>query len=133
MTVRAGLYVTNQHPIGCDLKVAQEGQLGLVRYARDHAWDAVWVGQHHLSDTMAMPQPVPLLARLMPESGDMALGMGVCLIGLHNPVDVAETFASIDVMSGGRLVFGVGLGYRDVESDACGSRATSACGGSSRT
>lgn len=120
MTIRFGIYVTNQHPIGCDLQAAQEGQIELVRDARDHGWDSVWVGQHHLSDTMAMPHPVPLLARLIPESGDMALGMGVCLIGMHNPVDVAETFASLDVLSGGRLVFGVGLGYRDVEFDAFG-------------
>jgi alkanesulfonate monooxygenase SsuD/methylene tetrahydromethanopterin reductase-like flavin-dependent oxidoreductase (luciferase family) len=120
MTIRVGIFVTNQHPIGGDLKADQEGQIELVRFARDHGWDSVWVGQHFLSDTMAMPQPVPLLARLVPESGDMSLGMGVCLIGLHNPVEVAETFASLDVMSGGRLVFGVGLGYRDVEFDAFG-------------
>jgi alkanesulfonate monooxygenase SsuD/methylene tetrahydromethanopterin reductase-like flavin-dependent oxidoreductase (luciferase family) len=43
---------------------------------------------------------------------------GILLLGLHNPVEVAETMASLDVIWGGRFVFGIGLGYRDVEFDA---------------
>jgi alkanesulfonate monooxygenase SsuD/methylene tetrahydromethanopterin reductase-like flavin-dependent oxidoreductase (luciferase family) len=54
------------------------------------------------------------------EAGDMTIGLGVLLLNLHNPVYVAETVASMDVICRGRLVFGVGLGYRDVEFDAFG-------------
>ena len=43
---------------------------------------------------------------------------GILLIGLHNPVEMAEMVASLDVIWGGRFVFGIGLGYRDVEFDA---------------
>ena len=43
---------------------------------------------------------------------------GILLLGLHNPVEVAETMASLDIIWGGRFVFGIGLGYRDVEFDA---------------
>src|SRR2546426_1075807 len=43
---------------------------------------------------------------------------GVLLINLHNPVDLAECVASLDVIWRGNFVFGVGLGYRDVEFDA---------------
>src|SRR5690606_26269053 len=40
---------------------------------------------------------------------------------LHKPIDVAEQWANIDVMSGGKLIFGVGIGYRDVEFQAFGT------------
>ena len=52
----------------------------------------------------------------------MMLGIGVLLINLHNPVYVAETVATMDVIAGGNMAFGVGLGYRDVEFDAFGVR-----------
>lgn len=42
---------------------------------------------------------------------------GIVLIGLHNPVEIAECMASLDVIWQGNFVFGVGLGYRDVEFD----------------
>ena len=52
----------------------------------------------------------------------MTVGMGVLLLNLHNPVNVAETVASMDILARGNFVFGVGLGYREVEFDAFGVR-----------
>lgn len=122
--VQVGLFLTNQHPRGSDLVAAQHGQLEMVRHARDQGWDSVFVGQHFLTSPMAMLQPVPFLARLAADAGDMRLGLGILLLPLLNPVHVAETVASLDILTGGRLTFGVGLGYRDVEYAAFGlSRA----------
>ena len=118
--IRVGLFLTNQQPPGTDLVAALDEQLALVRFVGDMGWDSVWAGQHYLTDSLAMLQPVPFLARLAAESGSMRVGMGVLLLGLHNPVEVAEVFASLDIISGGRLVFGVGLGYREAEFDAFG-------------
>jgi alkanesulfonate monooxygenase SsuD/methylene tetrahydromethanopterin reductase-like flavin-dependent oxidoreductase (luciferase family) len=69
---------------------------------------------------MPMTQPVPFLARLAAETGEMRVGLGILLLALANPVEVAETFASMDVVTGGRFTLAVGLGYRDVEYDAFG-------------
>ena len=91
----------------------------MVHHARDHGWDSLWSGQHYLNEGNNQQfQLVPFLARLMPEAGDMTVGLGILLINLHNPVYVAETVASLDIMARGNFVFGVGLGYRDVEFDA---------------
>jgi alkanesulfonate monooxygenase SsuD/methylene tetrahydromethanopterin reductase-like flavin-dependent oxidoreductase (luciferase family) len=117
--VQIGLYLTNQHPVEADLVEALRGQIRLLHHARDHGWDSVWSGQHFLP-TMAMTQPAPFLARLAAESGEMRVGLAILLLALANPLDVAETFASLDVVSGGRFTLGVGLGYRDVEYDAFG-------------
>jgi alkanesulfonate monooxygenase SsuD/methylene tetrahydromethanopterin reductase-like flavin-dependent oxidoreductase (luciferase family) len=97
---------------------ALEEQILMVRAARDRGWDAVATGQHYLSEGMAQLQLVPFLSRLAAEAGEMTGIAGVLLLSLHNPVEVAEQVASLDVIWKGRLVFGVGLGYREVEFDA---------------
>jgi alkanesulfonate monooxygenase SsuD/methylene tetrahydromethanopterin reductase-like flavin-dependent oxidoreductase (luciferase family) len=117
--VQIGLYLTNQHPVGSDMVEALGGQIRLLHHARDQGWDSVWGAQHFLA-TMAMTQPVPFLARLAAEAGEMRADLGILLLALANPLDVAETFASMDVVCGGRFTLGVGLGYRDVENDAFG-------------
>jgi alkanesulfonate monooxygenase SsuD/methylene tetrahydromethanopterin reductase-like flavin-dependent oxidoreductase (luciferase family) len=91
----------------------------LLHHARDRGWDSVWGAQHFLP-TMAMTQPGPFLARLAAEAGEMRVGLGILLLALANPLEVAETYASMDVVCGGRFTLGVGLGYRDVEYDAFG-------------
>ena len=118
--VKIGLFLTNQHPTGSDLVAGQDAQLEMFRFARDEGWDSVFAGQHWLTEGLAMPQPIPLLARIAAESDDMAVGLGVMLLALYNPVDAAELAASLDITTAGRFVFGVGLGYRDVENRAFG-------------
>lgn len=118
-TVKVGLFLTNQQPVGRDLVQALDEQLAMLRRARDLGWDSVWTGQHYLP-TMQMLQPVPFLARLAADAGDMAIGFGIHLLALQNPVAAAEEAASLDVVSRGRLIYGVGLGYRDVEYSAFG-------------
>ncbi len=78
------------------------------------------VGQHFLSHPYQMLQSVPLLARLAAETGPMRIGTGILLLPLLNPLEAAENLATLDALSGGRLVVGVGLGYRAVENAAFG-------------
>ncbi|MBI2202552.1 MAG: LLM class flavin-dependent oxidoreductase [Candidatus Rokubacteria bacterium] len=116
--MKVGLFLTNQNPPGSDMVAALEAQYVMTRLARDRGWDAVASGQHYLSEGMSQLQLIPFLARLAAEAGAMTGIVGVLLAGLHHPVEVAECIASLDVIWGGNLVFGVGLGYRDVEFDA---------------
>lgn len=102
------------------MREALDEQLVLLAAARDARWDSIFTGQHYLTDSTAQLQPVPFLARLAAESGDMQLGIGILLLTVANPVAVAEEIASLDVICGGRVVLGVGLGYRDVEFSAFG-------------
>jgi len=113
------LYLTNQHPPGTDMREGFAESLQLFRQVRDAGWDMVFTGHHYLS-TFAQFQPVPFLARLAAEAEHLTLGLGVQLISLLNPLDVAEHIATLDVICGGRFIYGVGLGYRDVEFAALG-------------
>jgi alkanesulfonate monooxygenase SsuD/methylene tetrahydromethanopterin reductase-like flavin-dependent oxidoreductase (luciferase family) len=115
--VRFGLFVSWQHPAETDAGRALAEHLEQVRFVRDH-FQLVLAGQHFLSQPWQMAQTVPLLARVAADAGEMRVGAGVLLITLLNPVEVAENAATLDAITGGRFVLGVGLGYRDEENAA---------------
>lgn len=118
--LRIGLFLANQQPHHADMVAALGEQIGLVHLVRDLGWDSLWTGQHFLTDSSAQLSPTVAMARLAAEAGEMEIGLGVLLLALLNPVDVAEQVASLDVVCGGRAVLGVGLGYRQAEFDAFG-------------
>jgi alkanesulfonate monooxygenase SsuD/methylene tetrahydromethanopterin reductase-like flavin-dependent oxidoreductase (luciferase family) len=86
-----------------------------VRLARDLGFDSISASQHYVAAPFQYFQPIPLLARIAAESGEMMLITNILLLPLYNPVDLAEQLATLDIICDGRLVCGVGLGYRDVE------------------
>ena len=118
--LRFGLFLSNSQPPERDPVAALGDQLRMVSLARDGGWDGVFTGQHYLLDEVRKLQPAPFLARLCAETGSMDIGLAVVLLALQNPVDVAETVASLDVLSAGKVIFGAALGYRDAEYDAFG-------------
>src|SRR5438132_9795397 len=91
-----------------------------VRLARAVGFTSVWASPHYLSDPFTYFQPIPTLARVAAEARGMTLGTGCLLLPLHHPVEIAEQLATLDVVTAGRSVFGVGLGYRVVENEAMG-------------
>jgi len=99
-------------------RVSVPDLLAQVRTARDAGFASLWLPHHYLVAPMQMLQPMPLLGRLVPETGGMTLGMDILLLPLLNPVHVAEEWATLDVLSEGRAVLGVGLGYRPEEFGA---------------
>ena len=118
--MRFGLFVAAQYPAGEDPAARLAEHLEQVRFVRDAGFHSVFAGQHFLPAPFQMLQPVPLLARLAAETGDMRVGAGILLLPLLNPVEVAEHAATLDVVTGGRFVLGVGLGYRAEENAALG-------------
>ena len=119
--MKVGLFLTNQQYLSTDMVSALDEQIAMVRLIRDKGWDSLFSGQHYLNEgDNQQLQLVPLLARLIPEAGEMQVGLGILLLNLHNPVYTAETVATLDVLARVNFVFGVGLGYRHVEFDAFG-------------
>ncbi|GAA2567877.1 LLM class flavin-dependent oxidoreductase [Mycolicibacterium diernhoferi] len=88
--------------------------------ARDAGFDSVWLPHHYLTEPMQMMQPFTLLGYLVPETGNMLLGMDILLLPMLSPTMVAEEWATLDVLSGGRAVLGVGMGARPEEFEAMG-------------
>jgi alkanesulfonate monooxygenase SsuD/methylene tetrahydromethanopterin reductase-like flavin-dependent oxidoreductase (luciferase family) len=92
----------------------------VVRAAAGLGFAWVSIGHHWLSHPTVWPQPMPLLARLAPETGAMRLKTSMLLLPLLNPVDVAENVATLDHITHGRLDVGVAIGYREKELEAAG-------------
>jgi probable F420-dependent oxidoreductase len=113
--MRFGLLLDTQFPRGESATQRLDGLLDQVRAARDQGLDSVWVSQHYLATPFQMLQPLPVLARIAGEAGSLQIGTNIFLLPIHNPVYVAEQVATLDVISGGRFIFGVGLGYRPEE------------------
>jgi alkanesulfonate monooxygenase SsuD/methylene tetrahydromethanopterin reductase-like flavin-dependent oxidoreductase (luciferase family) len=74
-----------------------------------------WVGEHHFSDYGTLGGPPVFLAALAARTTAMRLGPAVSVLPFHDPLRLAEDYATLDVISGGRLEFGVGRGYQPGE------------------
>jgi len=73
--------------------------------------------EHHFTGQGQVSASMTLLAYLAAKTSRIRLGTGVVVLPWHNPVLVAEQAATLDLLSGGRLDFGVGKGYRKLEFD----------------
>jgi alkanesulfonate monooxygenase SsuD/methylene tetrahydromethanopterin reductase-like flavin-dependent oxidoreductase (luciferase family) len=114
LAVKFGLAVMNDFPPGTVPGDRVPLLREQVRAANAAGIDSVWVLQHYLGN-MPTLQPLPLLSALAADAGPMFLGTNMFILPLRHPVDVAEEFATLDHITGGRAIAGFGLGYRENE------------------
>lgn len=114
-----GFMLAGQFLSDGDPQAGVRDALEQVRLAREAGFDSMWMSQHFVADFKFL-QTVPFLARLIAESGDMHVGTAVLLATFYHPVLLAEELATLDVISGGRLILGAGSGYREAEFRAFG-------------
>lgn len=82
---------------------------------------AVWVTEHHFQPFGGLlSAPVVFLAAVSQRTSTIRLGASVAVLPLHNPLHLAEAWATLDVLSGGRVEFGVGRGFSRWEYEAFG-------------
>ncbi|ROO85816.1 alkanesulfonate monooxygenase SsuD/methylene tetrahydromethanopterin reductase-like flavin-dependent oxidoreductase (luciferase family) [Actinocorallia herbida] len=117
--MKFGIMAPHQYPFEDDLRTRLRELTGLVEHAADLGYHSVWTINHFLSN-LATPQPISMMARLIECSGEMRIGSGILLLPLFHPVHVAEEFATLDQLSGGRVSLGVAAGYREHEFQALG-------------
>ena len=87
--------------------------------AETHGFHSAWFAEHHFHAYGGHIPSVPVLASAVAQrTKKLRLGSGICLIPLQDPIRVAEQFAMLDCLSGGRLEFGIGRGFQKMEYDA---------------
>lgn len=86
-----------------------------VQYAEELGFDSVWVAEHHSSRYGIFPSLMPILSFMAAQTKKIRIGGGVSVLPFHNPIFLAEEAAMLDVLSNGRLEFGVGRGSADYE------------------
>jgi probable F420-dependent oxidoreductase len=93
--------------------------LALCAEAEGMGFDSVFVGHHRFTPGFGRTvNPLVLLTAIAARTERLLLGTSIQLLATQHPLDVAEEYASLDVIAGGRLIFGPGLGYRAYEYDA---------------
>jgi probable F420-dependent oxidoreductase len=118
MALRIGIGLfTGQIPAGSSRTFAQEYRemLELVRMAESLGFDSAWVSEHHGSSDGYLPSLLPMLAAFAAVTDRIELGTGLVLTPLHDPLRLAEDAAVVDQLSNGRLILGLGLGWREEE------------------
>src|SRR5260370_4361393 len=102
------------------------------RAAEEAGFESLWTGEHViLPDPQVPPSPVaadyPMndpavaLAFIAAHTSRIRLGTGIIILPQRNPVVLAKALASLDVLSIGRLIFGIGVGYLRPEFKAIGA------------
>lgn len=91
-----------------------------VEAAEDLGFDSFWVAEHHFHEYGAVPAPPVFLAAAAQRTRRIRLGAAVVVLPFHNPLQVAEDYAMVDMLSAGRLDLGAGSGYLRHEYDGFG-------------
>lgn len=107
----------------------------LARFAEDRGFDALFIGEHtHLplaphrygdaisDDYKKFYDPFVTLSQAAAVTERLKLGTAVCLLTEHHPITLAKTVATLDHLSGGRVILGVGTGWNDAEMENYGIR-----------
>jgi alkanesulfonate monooxygenase SsuD/methylene tetrahydromethanopterin reductase-like flavin-dependent oxidoreductase (luciferase family) len=118
--MKLSLIVRGQHPATDDIRDRLRDDLELVRRAEEVGFDGIVKGSHYSAHPFQSVQQFPFLAQVAAIAPKLRIICGLVLLPLHKPLDLAEQLATLDIMSNGKLVFGCGIGYRDVEFKAFG-------------
>jgi len=109
-----------------------DGMVGIARAAEAAGLESLWTGEHVvLPDPQAPPSPATpqtpfldpavALAHVAAHTTRIRLGTGIIILPQRNPIVLAKELASVDVVSRGRLLFGLGAGYLEPEFRAIGA------------
>jgi len=89
--------------------------LDLFTLAETLGFGAAYVFEHHFTDDDYMASPMVAATAIAARTKQMRIGPDIAILPLYDPIRVAEDGAVLDLLSNGRLDFGVGLGYRPEE------------------
>jgi alkanesulfonate monooxygenase SsuD/methylene tetrahydromethanopterin reductase-like flavin-dependent oxidoreductase (luciferase family) len=113
--MKVGLYLTTQFTPETNVLNARNEMVEQVRLARKNGFASLWVPHHYLTQPMQMLAPIPVMAYLAREAEGMLMGPNILVMPLLNPAHVAEDAVTLDLLTGGNYVLGIGVGYREAE------------------
>ena len=84
-------------------------------YLEEHGHDALMISEHHASDDGYLPSPLVVTAAVAARTSRIPITVSALLVNFYEPVKLAEDVAVLDHLSGGRVSYTIGLGYRPEE------------------
>ena len=107
--MRIGLFCTFENPQR-DYRSAYADQIALVQLIEKIGFDEAWVAEHHFNPDAASASCLAILAHLAARTARIRLGSAASLLPFHDPIQIAEDVATLDILSDGRFDFGVAKG-----------------------
>jgi alkanesulfonate monooxygenase SsuD/methylene tetrahydromethanopterin reductase-like flavin-dependent oxidoreductase (luciferase family) len=96
----------------------QETELGVL--AEECGFDSVWAAEHHFDDYSMCPDNLQLMSYLAARTSRIKLGTGAVILPWNDPLRVVEKVTMLDILSGGRVLFGMGRGLAKMEYEGFG-------------
>jgi alkanesulfonate monooxygenase SsuD/methylene tetrahydromethanopterin reductase-like flavin-dependent oxidoreductase (luciferase family) len=114
-----GLITCQTHPDDPrDWQALYSEALELAVMAESAGAESIWVSEHHFTDDGYLPALLPLMSALSAVTTTASIGSAMVLAPLYDPVRLAEDAAVTDLISRGRVILGLGLGWREEEFTA---------------
>jgi probable F420-dependent oxidoreductase len=125
--MKFGLFGINQGALAMNPALLGE----VAKAAEDLGYESLWTGEHMcvpsprappspMEPTDPLLDPMPALTWAGAHTSKILLGTGILLLPQRNPVALAKEVASVDVLTGGRFLLGIGVGYLEPEFRAVG-------------
>jgi limonene 1,2-monooxygenase len=108
--LRFGVFASPFHPPGYSAVRAIAETIELAETLDRLGFDELWVGEHHSAGWELIASPEIFLSHLAARTRRIRLGTGVASLPYHHPFTISERMVLLDVLSGGRAMFGVGPG-----------------------
>jgi alkanesulfonate monooxygenase SsuD/methylene tetrahydromethanopterin reductase-like flavin-dependent oxidoreductase (luciferase family) len=117
-----GIFLTMPSPDARPSKEVYDFGMELILKAEELGFGRAWLAEHHFTNYSYISRPFLVLANAAARTKRIRLGTAIIPLPLHYPLLVAEEVAALDVLSNGRVDFGIGKGYQKYQFERLGAK-----------